>query len=165
MQQLRNILSGDITAILRIQAECYAQGMNEDAQVIQARISASPDSGWLVEDAAGPMAYLFAYRSVIGKITPLGGVFDVPAIPTTLYLHDLAVGTRGQRAGLGLRLLEAAWALARAEGLTHSALVSVQGSADYWRRAGYEVVSALTDAQRSMLSTYPPASCYMLKKL
>ena len=57
------------------------------------------------------------------------------------------------------------WARARAEGLRHSALVSVQGSQGYWQRQGY-AAQAVPDAhQRQHLASYGAGAVYMARTL
>ncbi|KAA9180035.1 GNAT family N-acetyltransferase, partial [Delftia sp. BR1] len=54
---------------------------------------------------------------------------------------------------------------ARAEGLRHTALVSVQGSRGYWERHGY-AVQALTDPlQQQRLMSYGDGALYMARPL
>jgi predicted N-acetyltransferase YhbS len=159
------MIQQDIAAVLQIQTECYPIGINESEQAIRRRLDVSPDSSWVVTDAHGALGYLVAYRSSLGKITPLGGAFDIPTAPTALYLHDLAICTRDKGTDLGATLVETAWRMARTEGLRYSSLVSVQNSLGYWSKLGYEVCDDLHTAQIDALMTYETESFYMVKQL
>ena len=81
----------------------------------------------------------------------------------------VALSDRGETAeeiaGAARALIEHAWAHARALGLTHSALVSVQDSRAFWQKRGYAVVAELSPEQRRLLSTYPGPSDYMARAL
>jgi ribosomal protein S18 acetylase RimI-like enzyme len=165
MPHIRLMTPQDISAVLRVQAECYSIGMNEGEQIIRARLVASPDTSWIVEDDADVLGYLVAYRSVLGKITPLGELFDIPAAPDALYLHDLAIGSRGAGRGLSTQLLQTAWNMALAEGLRHSALVSVQNSLAYWQKLGYGIFGELQAEQGDRLLSYEGPSYYLIKRL
>jgi len=79
--------------------------------------------------------------------------------PDTLYLHDLAVAPRAAGQGVARRLVGAM--LARAGGLRHSALVSVQDSRPFWESLGYAVAAGDPGA----LATYPADALYMTKSL
>lgn len=155
----------DVRAVLAVQAECYAPALIEDASSIRARLAASPDSAWVAEDDAGVCAYLVAYRSLVGKVTPLGGAFDVAEVPATLYLHDLAVARRARGRGVAQALLRLAWVQARAEGLAHSSLVSVQASREFWQQHGYAVVSVADPRELAHLESYGGQGYYMVKRL
>jgi len=149
----------DLDAVLAVQAACYPPAMQEAADVVRARLRASPDTVLVARDADGVCAYLFAYPSRLGKVTALGGAFPVPQAPDTLYLHDLAVAPRAAGQGVARRLVDAM--LARAGGMRHSALVSVQESRRFWESLGY--MAAAGDA--AALATYPGDALYMTKRL
>jgi predicted N-acetyltransferase YhbS len=145
----------DLAAVLAVQAACYPPAMQEAADVVLARLRASADTVLVARDAAGVCAYLFAYPSRLGNVTPLGGAFALPAQPDTLYLHDLAVAPRAAGQGVARRLVDAV--LARAAGLRHSALVSVQDSRRFWESLGY----AAAAGDPAALATYPHDALYM----
>jgi predicted N-acetyltransferase YhbS len=149
----------DLDAVLAVQAACYPPAMQEAAHVLRARLRASPHTVLVARDADGVCAYLFAYPSRLGKVTPLGGEFALPAMPDTLYLHDLAVAPRAAGKGVARLLVDAM--LARAGGLRHSALVSVQDSRRFWESLGYMPAAAAAAA----LATYPQDALYMAKRL
>ncbi len=149
----------DLDAVLAVQAACYPPAMQEAADVVRARLRASPGTVLVARDADGVCAYLFAYPSRLGKVTPLGGEFAVSAMPDTLYLHDLAVAPRAAGQGVARRLVDAM--LARAGGLRHSALVSVQKSRRFWESLGYTRAGGDPGA----LATYPAGALYMTKRL
>lgn len=165
MPLIRTMLEADIPAILDVQAACYSPDMNEDAQLICDRLAASPDTAWVAETDVGVVGYLVAYRSILGKVTPLGAAFDIPVAPDSLYLHDLAISPRGKGADTGRHLLRTAWAMAQAEGLRYSSLVSVQDSLAYWRRFDYAVFEDLRADHLAHLMTYAQPAHYMLRHL
>ena len=67
--------------------------------------------------------------------------------------------------GLAHALLQPLWAQARAEGLRHSALVSVQGSQAYWQRQGYALHPLQDAAQQARLASYGEGAVYMARAL
>jgi len=151
----------DLDAVLAVQAACYPPAMQEAADVVRARLRASPGTVLVARDDDGVCAYLFAYPSRLGKVTPLGGAFAVSTEPDTLYLHDLAVAPRAAGQGVARRLVARLHEDAAGRGLRHAALVSVQDSLAFWESLGY-VAAAGDDAA---LATYPGAAHYMTKRL
>ncbi|MET1537615.1 GNAT family N-acetyltransferase, partial [Burkholderia sola] len=83
----------------------------------------------------------------------------------TLYLHDMAVHPDAAGQGLARALLAPLWDRARAEGLRHTALVSVQGSRGYWERHGYAVQALASPLQQQRLDSYGDGARYMVRPL
>jgi GNAT superfamily N-acetyltransferase len=163
---VRPLQAGDLEALLKIQLACYEPYFIESAQVYARRL-ASPVNCSLVHDREGVVgAYLAAYRTRFGKVTPLHGDFDgAREEPDTLYLHDMAVLPAHAGQGMARALLERIWAHGRDEGLRYSALVSVQGTGEYWSRQGY-APRPLDDAhERLRLASYGEGAVYMTREL
>ncbi|AVS86845.1 GNAT family N-acetyltransferase [Paracidovorax avenae] len=163
---MRRLGGEDLPGLLAVQRACYGEGFLESADVFARRL-ASPVNCSLVAGAPGSVqAYLAAYRSVRGKVTPLHGDFEVPAVaPDTLYLHDMAVHPACAGQGLAGALLQASWREARAAGLRYTALVSVQGSRAYWERQGYAVREPASAEARERLAGYGAQAVYMERLL
>lgn len=161
MMRMAPMAASDLDAVLAVQAACYPPAMQEAADVVLARLAASPETVLVARDAAGVCAYLFAYPSRLGKVTPLGGAFDVPAGADTLYLHDLAVAPRAAGQGLARALVARLLLGATGRGWAHSALVSVQDSRAFWESLGY----ARAAGDEAALATYPGTALYMARTL
>ena len=144
---LRPIREDDLDAVLRVQAACYPPVMQEAADVVRARIR----------------AYVFAYRSGKGAVTPLDAPFEVQEAGDTLYIHDLSVAPDAAGQGLARQLVERLLALAGAQGLGHCALVSVQDSQRFWERLGFREAACGDAAARQALASYPPVALYMCR--
>lgn len=156
---IRPVAETDIDAILRVQAACYSPAMREARAVVSARIRSAAATSFVVLDGDGLCAYVFAYRSTRGAVTPLDAPFAVAADGDTLYIHDLAVAPRAAGRGLARRLAGHLQALARAAGWG-SALVSVQDSQAFWEGLGFRVTAC--DAPAAM-ATYPRGAVYMAR--
>lgn len=154
--------AADLDGVLAVQAHCYPAPMQEAGGVVAARLRAAPDSVLVAEDGEGVCAYLFAYPSLLGKVTALGAAFALPAAPDTLYLHDLAVAPRAHGRGLGRRLVQAMLAVGVRRGLAHSALVSVQDSQAFWESFGY---AAGPEQDPAPLDGYGSGALYMTRLL
>ena len=158
---LRTIRDTDLDAALRVQAACYPPSMQEAADVVLARICAAGDTSFVAECEGEVCAYVFAYRSRRGAVTPLDAGFDVAEDGDTLYIHDLSVSPAAAGRGLARLLVEELQALARVRGLTNCALVSVQSSQTFWERLGFRAADCAGEEARVALATYPPVALYM----
>lgn len=155
----------DVPSLIAIQSECYMPEAIESETAIRARLRTSPSSAWVAEDARGVCAYLVAYPSEPGKVTPLGGMFVVAAAPACLYLHDLAVSQRVAGLGIGSGLVHLALHAAREQGWQYCALVSVQDSVAFWHRFGFRERKPTDAIELTHLGTYPQPARYMVKDL
>jgi len=157
---IRPMHADDTARVLAIQSEAYGDAFVEAAGVIEARLAAAPDTAWVAETEAGVAAYLVGYRSLLGRVTPLGGPFRVVLAGDCLYLHDLAVARQAVGRGIGRALAEHALAWARRAGLGCSGLVSVQDSQAFWLGLGYRPFAGQVE-----LSSYPGGAVYMSRSL
>lgn len=161
----RALTPADLPALLAVQRACYGDAYVESAEVFARRL-ASPANCSLVPEHEGRVAaYLAAYHSLLGKVTPLHGDFDAVPAPDTLYLHDMAVLPACAGRGLARALLTRLLPRARAAGLRHTALVSVQGSQAYWARQGYAAHLVQDAAQQRHLDSYGAGAVYMAQAL
>lgn len=162
---VRAMRADDIDAVLAIQLACYGEGFVEDGALILRRLATAPHTGWVAEHGGAVRAYLAAYPSRPGKLTPLHGEFDVATDADTLYLHDLAVDPAAGGQGLGPLLVRHALDHARRAGWRHSTLVSVQASQAFWARQGYAPAAPADAAQQARLATYPSDAVFMAQRL
>ena len=160
--QLRALGAADVNAVLRIQAQCYGDGFAEPGEVFTRRLQSVGHCSWAAEQGGELVAYLAAYWSRPGAITPLNGDFADYADASVLYLHDMAVSSVAAGQGLAQRLVQAVKTQARARGVQRTALVSVQGSQLYWERQGYKADSVTNAAQQQHLASYGESALYMV---
>lgn len=165
---IRPLTPADVADLLHVQTVCYGDEFMESEVVFAQRLSCAHHcSLGMVQAAAGPLqAYLAAYWSNPGKITPLDGFFTPPAATEqVLYLHDMSVLPQWAGQGLARQLLGTAMEQAQARGVGHAALVSVQGSQAYWERQGFTVEPVENVAQQQHLATYGEGAVYMVRAL
>ncbi|MGE8375460.1 MAG: GNAT family N-acetyltransferase [Diaphorobacter nitroreducens] len=161
----RALTPADLPALLAVQRACYGDAYVESAEVFARRLASPVNCSLVLEHEGRVAAYLAAYRSLLGKVTPLHGDFDAVPAPDTLYLHDMAVLPACAGRGLARALLARLLPRARAAGLRHTALVSVQGSQTYWARQGYAVHPVHDAAQQRHLDSYGAGAVYMAQAL
>ncbi|HTD04048.1 GNAT family N-acetyltransferase [Undibacterium sp.] len=162
---LRLMTDADIDQVCAIQQEAYVPDMVEARAVLHGRLAACGGTCWVAEDEYGLCAYLFAYRSLHGLVSPLGYAFRHAQDADSLYLHDLAVSQRVAGQGVGALLVRLALQQALACGLRYSCLVSVQSSKVFWNRLGYQEQDVADQAQRASLDSYTGPAWYMVRAL
>ena len=160
--QLRPLLEADVDAVLQIQTQCYGADFVEPREVFARRLQVAGQCSWAAVQGDEVLAYLAAYWSRPGAITPLNGEFADYADASVLYLHDMAVSPTAAGQGLARRMVDAAKTMARQRGVMRTALVSVQGSQAYWERQGYAVEIVKNAMHRQHLATYGPQALYMV---
>ena len=160
--QLRPLAVSDVDAVLRIQAQCYGESFVEPHEVFARRLQVAGQCSWAAVQGDEVLAYLAAYWSRPGAVTPLNGEFADYADASVLYLHDMAVSPTAAGQGLARRMVDAAKTMARQRGVMRTALVSVQGSQAYWERQGYAVEIVKNAMHRQHLATYGPDALYMV---
>lgn len=162
MFTLRKMQARDIPHVLSIQQEAYSSELLETEPVIRARLAEAGEHALVAEDAQGVCGYLFAYRSRVGKVTPLDGEFQPHPQADCLYLHDLAVARRAAGRGVGPALVQHNLGQARTRKMRFSALVSVQDSHGFWSRLGYRRHETLEQPQARNLASYRIPAVYMV---
>ena len=155
---IRPLTAADAASVARIQAVCYGPALLEDEALYARRLASPAHCSLGVPDADGALvAYLAAYWSVRGAVTPLHRDFKMREDADTLYLHDMAVLPTHAGRGLAHALLDAIWYVAHARRVYRAALVSVQGTEKFWRRQGFKPAPSSAD-----LDSYGPGALYMM---
>ena len=155
----------DLPGLLQVQRACYGDEYVEGSEVFARRIASAANCSLVLEREGSVCAYLAAYRSRSGKVTPLHGDFEAVSAPDTLYLHDMAVHPDFVGQGLAHALLQRMRDLAKDAALPYSGLVSVQGSQAYWTRQGYELHELRDPQQQASLASYGEDAVYMLASI
>lgn len=159
--RIRPLGPADIEGLMQVQEACYGADYMESAEIYRARLACTAQCSLAATDGDRVLAYLAAYRSKLGSVTPIHGGFSASPSPDTLYLHDMAVRPDCAGQGLAAALFEALWREARAWSPRHSALVSVQGSQGYWQRKGYVRHTRLSREDAAALRSYGDDAVYM----
>ncbi|MEG0920492.1 MAG: GNAT family N-acetyltransferase [Comamonas sp.] len=161
--QIRPLQLADLQGLMQVQEACYGSEYMEAVEVYADRMASGAQCSWVAVQGDQVLAYLAAYRSRLGCVTPLHGAFVNYVAPDTLYLHDMAVHPDCTGQGLANALLAALWRGAAVWSPAYSALVSVQGSQAYWQRKGYAPYSALAPADAAALRSYGDDAVYMVQ--
>ena len=138
---LRSLHAADIDELHRLEAEAYLPELHESDESFLQLMRLYPEGAFGYFDEQGLCGYAFATPSIAGTTLELRVPMEcIPEAADTFYIHDVAVAARCRGRGIGGQLAARLLDLAREKGFTRSELVSVQGSAPFWRRFGFETV-------------------------
>jgi len=140
---LRALTPDDIASIHDLEAETYLPALHESDEAFLQLMRLYPDGAVGCFDEHGMCGYAFGAPTRSGTTIELRSPIDsVPADADTFYIHDVAVAPRCRARGVGRLLATRLLDLALEGGFTRSEFVSVQGSAPFWQRFGFEPVEA-----------------------
>ena len=135
----RLLTPADIVELHRVEAETYLPALHESDESFLRLMELFPEGAFGFFDDAGLCGYAFAAPTRAGETLPLRSLMEsVAADADTFYIHDVSVAHRCRGRGVARQLVERLLELARASGFRRSELVSVQGSAPFWRKFGFE---------------------------
>jgi GNAT superfamily N-acetyltransferase len=136
---VRPLTPDDIAELHRLEAEAYIAELHESDEAFLQLIELFPEGAVGCFDALGLCGYAFGTPTMAGTTLPLRSPLEsIPEDADTFYIHDVAVAERCRGRGVGRLLAEKLLELARARGFRRSELVSVQGSAPFWKQVGFE---------------------------
>ncbi len=94
---------------------------------------------------------------------PLDAVLAPVALPSTYYIHDLALLPETRGSGAGTAIVGQLAARARALGLPNMTLVAVNNSVHFWQRQGFTVTD--DPALAAKLASYGDQARFMTRVL
>jgi ribosomal protein S18 acetylase RimI-like enzyme len=136
---LRRLTPEDLPQLHALEAETYLPELHESDEAFLQLMRLYPEGAFGCFDQDGLCGYAFATPFVAGTTLALRAPMTaLPERADTFYIHDVAVAPRCRGRGIGRQLAARLLQLARDQGFARSELVSVQGSAPFWRRFGFE---------------------------
>lgn len=162
------MLTGDVGAILAVQADAYPGFLLESADFFLNRLALAPAHCWVAQATAAPGGALLGYLVSYPWDAGLPPALDTPltALPEAAdhwFLHDCAVVPSAQGLGVGQALLRTAAGHATQTGLRRASLVSLGSAVGYWLRHGYAPVVAGGRDLAAKLTGYGPQASYMAR--
>lgn len=157
----RAMCEADLSQVVAIARQVFPDHYEADERFAE-RLRADPGLCWVLEGASGGLGgYIIAGACQPGTIPPLDAPLEgAPGSHQTIYLYDMALRgdhRGGGHAGAGLALL---FDRAARLGGREITLVSVNASAEFWRRRGF------TDAEPppGKLASYGLDARYMARR-
>lgn len=161
---IRRLKQADLASALAIQAANYPPTLRESEAAFASRLEVQASYCLAAMRGDTLVAYLLSHGWVAEEPPPIDTVLEKDLIPEVLFIHDLAVSSVAQGAGIGRKLIDHAFELAWRDGLRKAELIAIEGAARYWRALGFEesLPSAILAAK---LATYGPNARWMTRDM
>ncbi len=147
----------DLDAVLALQKRCYGVSFLERREAFAAKLAVTDglDCCWMARQQGEPVAYAVSLPVCEATMPALDAPQCArPAVPTFLFLHDMAVAPEARSLGLASQLLQHLATSAQAQGLLRLGLVAVQGSVPYWQRQGFAAPAEVSAGLAAKLASY-----------
>lgn len=155
MTELRPIRSGDWPAIDRVQRAAFPPSVIERLESLRSIADAAPEFCLAAEADGEVVGYLLAHPWVADDVPELNEPLHAcPGEAVAIFIHDMALLPSARGGGLASRMVRQALDSARRSGLCKAALISVQGTADFWARFGFAGRPELTAKFRARVSRF-----------
>ncbi len=153
----------DIEAVVNVARVSFPDHF-EDQACFENRLALYPRGCFVLADDGPAKGYLIAYPWRDASAPPLNTVIEgLPAEPTLIYLHDLALHPEARGGGVTGAIVERLAEQATEDGWPAIALVAVNDAARFWSRHGFEPVEAEGMAEK--LASYGDDARYMVRPL
>lgn len=163
---IRAMTVQDLAEVDRIQREVYDPRLLETVAVLEDKIRYFPQGCWLCEADQGVVGYMLSHPSSLAAPPALKTFFSPNASePDCYFIHEITVQRSCWSKGVGTRLFAQALRIALEHGFPTMALVAVHNSQRYWQRFGFQPITDLAEALRSIRESYGDAACYMSRSL
>jgi GNAT superfamily N-acetyltransferase len=157
----RAMTAADLAAIRQL-ADTQHVYLPERPEVFAEKFELFRDGCLVLVQEGTIVGYCFSHPWLLRDAPPLDTLLrHLPPSPECLFIHDLVIEQRARGKGAAGILVEFLVSLARREGLSHLALVSVYGTYPLWTRFGFEIVSDTPLAEH--LKSYGDAAHYMIR--
>ncbi len=159
----RPMAAADLPLVIAI-AERVHPDYPEDDAVFSERLALYPAGCHVLATPRGVHAYLISHPWHFLQPPALGSRLGaLPEVPTTYYLHDLALLPEARGCGAAKAIVTPLVAHAQRTGVPNLSLVAVNGSTGFWQRNGFHAHAdaALDDKLRS----YDDAARLMVRPL
>ncbi|MCB5176315.1 GNAT family N-acetyltransferase [Microvirga lenta] len=124
----------------------------EDRDVLAERLELYPAGCHVLEEGGSIVGYALTHPWRFGEPPPLNErLRGIPPVPTTYYIHDVALLPGGRGKGHAADIAERVAEHARSEGFTNMSLVAVNGSRRFWERLGFRA-EAVPGLETKLLS-------------
>lgn len=161
---IRRMTISDLSAVDVVQRDAYREEFHEDPRVFADKLQEFPDGCWVCSIAGEMAGYMFSHPARLVAPPGLNALLDKSMEPDDCYfIHDIAVLSTHRRRGVARTLLERGLQVAEQHAKDVVALISVQGSKEYWERFGFRVLSGPRDVLNYVQQSYGESAHYMAR--
>ncbi|WMW81134.1 GNAT family N-acetyltransferase [Undibacterium cyanobacteriorum] len=162
---VRAMRVSDFAAVVKIQASCYGQQLQEDLSSLQAKWRASPHTCFVAQRDDEPIAYVFSIPVAQYDLPAWNAeTCEISPMADRLYLHDMAVDPNARGSGVSTALLLKILSCAQQMKFESVQLVAVQDSTQYWCKHGFKTID-VGGAFQKKLASYGEDARFLVKTL
>ncbi len=133
---IRQATLNDVSALARIQYECFGDEFLESEQSYRSKLASNPQTCFIAEHNDGVCGYIIGLAVDEHSFPILNAPsISTPDNPTILYLHDLSVVPNARGTGVSEALIQ--HLLKQSVNFEHTMLIAVQGSLGFWQKYNF----------------------------
>lgn len=166
MNIIRKINPGDWNQIAMIQDLCYPAEAREEIETLQCHWREAPDFCFVAAESNHVIAYLLAHPWKKRVQPPVNSHYSLAGlVPDSVFIHDIALHQNARGKGLAGLLVAKLFDVAAKNGYCHFSLISVQGTAGFWQRLGFDVCTTFpVDFFSNIKNHYPGGGYFYMEK-
>lgn len=159
----RRMSAQDMATVALIAAQVHPD-YPEDERVFTERLALYPDGCLLLETGAQVAGYVISHPWQERQPPALNSLLQaLPGIPSTYYIHDVALLPAARGLGAASQLVDILMQLAQAADLATMSLVAVNDSHAFWARHGFALIN--DPALQEKLNSYDAAARFLAKDI
>ena len=163
LQQQRSAKSDDLEMINRI-ADMIHVDLPERPEVFAEKLQLFPQGCFALLQNGAVVGYGVSHPWQLNSIPPLDTFLGaLPASPECLFIHDVVVLPQARKFGASGELIKLLAGVARQQGVSFLALVSVYDTDPLWARRGFQIASNSEVSEK--LKSYGATAKYMTRRL
>ena len=163
MPHWRSAKSDDLEMINRI-ADMIHVDLPERPEVLSEKLQLFPQGCFALLQNGAVVGYGVSHPCQLNNIPPLNTFLGaLPASPKCLFIHDVVVLPQARKFGASGELIKLLAGVARQQGVSFLALVSVYDTDPLWARRGFQIASNSEVSEK--LKSYGATAKYMTRRL
>jgi predicted N-acetyltransferase YhbS len=161
---IRPALPADVKAYVSIETDAYFPEFAESGKTFLSKLNAFPAGCKIAELEGKPVGYLLSHPWTLNDPPALDcEPFLIPKSPDSFFIHSLTLSKNAHGKGIGTKLAQTALQLASEFGYSNIALISVQGSHQFWEKFGFKTIENLPLSAAKKLAGYGPSARFMVR--
>ncbi len=158
----RAMTEADLPDVIAI-ADAVHPDFPEDEIVFANRLALHPCGCGVLDGANGIKGYVVSHPWHFNQPPALNALLTPAALPSTFYIHDLALLPETRKSGAGAVVVGMLSARAKLLNLPNMTLVAVNNSVHFWQRQGFTVTR--DPALAAKLESYGDQAHFMTRDL
>jgi predicted N-acetyltransferase YhbS len=162
---IRPMTEEDLRAVDRVQRDSYVKQFYEDVSVFARKLEYFSYGCWVCVIDREVVGYMFSQTANRDNPPALNvAPLEKQKPDNCYYIHDVAVLGSYRKRGVAQKLLEEGLRIAERRGYDVVALISVQGSKEYWERFGFRELSEPQETVNKVRQSYGQSAYYMARR-